>query len=123
MFLDLTIQMIDHTELLDEQVSSFTNNAKKGGKIPSTSYSASNKNHVASFRDDENEMKATYDCKIDINPENFLTLKPKTRLHSAVPDAVDNEDGVDDADNNEDKIRHTIISEAFADDELVSEFQ
>ena len=57
----------------------------------------------------------------DIDPNKFMNMKPK-HANTALPDEVGGEnDALDDSEGEEDQ--HQIISEAFADDDVVDEFR
>lgn len=59
--------------------------------------------------------------KADIDPSKFIAVKPK-HLKTQLPDDVMVGEAMDDSDDEDEKQRN-IISEAFADDDVVGEFQ
>ena len=101
-------QRPDEDEALDEQSGKRKSVATNG---PSTEKEA----RVATV-----EVNGKTDAPPEIDPNNFLKTV-RTQLHSAVPDMLANGDeGMDDDgdDNNQ-----MTISEAFADDDVVAEFE
>lgn len=61
------------------------------------------------------------DSKMEIDPNKYINVKPK-QLNTEIPDiSTHGEDALDDSDNDEEQ--HNIISEAFADDDVVEQFK
>lgn len=59
--------------------------------------------------------------EIEIDPNKYINVEPK-QLNSELPDiATHGEDALDDSENDEEQ--HNIISEAFADDDVVEQFK
>merc|ERR1711872_36618 len=58
--------------------------------------------------------------KDDVDPDNFITIEPKT-LHSSLPNVYGyNED--DNTDEDEDEDQRQVIAEAFAEDDVMADF-
>ncbi|XP_015126488.1 U3 small nucleolar RNA-associated protein 14 homolog A [Diachasma alloeum] len=55
----------------------------------------------------------------DIDPTKFISVKPK-HLRTQIPEVMGDEGALDDS---EDEAQHNIISEAFAEDDVVEEFR
>lgn len=59
--------------------------------------------------------------KTEIDPNKYINVKPK-HLNTALPaDITGGDDALDDSENEDEK--HNVISEAFADDDVVEEFR
>lgn len=65
---------------------------------------------------------ATKSAEAEIDPNKFINIKPKY-LKTKIPDLVTGGDeGLDDSEEEEEE-KHKLISEAFADDDVVEEFR
>lgn len=88
--------------------------------------------NISDYNDEIDKLKkistadtgiSTKPTEAEIDPTKFINIKPK-HLKTQIPDVVTTGDeGIDDNSDDDDEEKHKLISEAFADDDVVDEFR